>query len=116
MSQPISSKFPFGLRLTVYVIVIGLAVSILIPHLRQARVVKTKNACVSNLKQIDGAKWSWSLENKKGPDDLVDTRTVVSFLRGGIPPVCPAGGTYRLHQVKDKPTCSNAAELGHSLP
>jgi hypothetical protein len=116
MSQPTTSKSPFGLRLTVYVIVIGFAVSILIPKLQQARVVKTKNACVANLKQIDGAKWSWSLENKKGPEDLVDTRTVVSFLRGGIPPVCPAGGTYRLHRVKDNPACSNAAELGHTLP
>ncbi|MGV3755489.1 MAG: hypothetical protein ACO1QS_08920 [Verrucomicrobiota bacterium] len=116
MSETKKSKFPSSLRLTVYVLVIGLTVSTLIPHLRQARVVKTKNACVANLKQIDGAKWSWSLENKKGPDDLVDTRTVVSFLRGGIPPVCPAGGTYRLHRVKDNPTCSNAAELGHSLP
>jgi competence protein ComGC len=115
MSETKKSKFPFGLRLTVYVIVIGLMVSIFIPNLRQAKVVRAMNACEANLKQLDGATRSWSLENKKGLDDTVDFQEVVRYMRGGVSPTCPAGGSYQVNRVKDNPTCSLAATLGHSL-
>lgn len=115
MSQPTTSKFPFGLRLTVYVIVIGLMVSITIPVMLPARTVRAMNACEANLKQIDGATRSWALENKKGSDDTVNFQEVVVYLRGGVPPVCPAGGSYQVNRVKDKPTCTLGPTLGHSL-
>jgi len=116
MSQSTKSKFPFGLRLTVYVIVIGLMIWAVIPVMRRAKATADKNACVANLKQIDGCKWSWSLENKKGLDDLVDLKTSSTYLKGGVLPTCPAGGSYKVNRVKDGPTCTKALELGHSLP
>jgi hypothetical protein len=116
MSETKKSRLPLGLRIVAYAFIIGLMLSIVIPNLLPAKVTKAQNACVVNLKQIAGAQRSWSLEMKKGPGETVDAGEVAKFFRGGILPTCPAGGSYELHQVKDKPTCSLGAALGHSLP
>ncbi len=116
MNEPKSSKFSFGVRLTIYIFVIGLMVSIVIPNFRRARTHAAMNVCVANLKQLDGVERSWSLENKKVPDDLVDIQDAAKYLRGGVLPICPAGGSYQVCRVKDRPTCTLAHTLGHSLP
>lgn len=116
MSQPTTSKSPFGLRLAVYVVVIGLMIWAAIPVMRRAKVTADKNACVANLKQLDGVRVSWSLENKKEPDDLVDIKSASMYLKGGVMPTCPAGGSYQVNRVKDYPNCTLGPTLGHSLP
>ncbi|MCD6051203.1 MAG: hypothetical protein K0Q55_2606 [Verrucomicrobia bacterium] len=115
MNEPKPSKFSFGARLMVGVAVIGLMAAIIIPNVREARATAAKNACVANLKQISGLQRSWSLENKKGLDDLVDIKTASMYLKDGVMPTCPAGGSYQVLRVKDKPTCTLAHTLGHSL-
>lgn len=115
MKEPKPSKFTFGVWLTVCLIAIGLMLSILMPNLRQARVHAATDTCIANLMQIEGAKKSWLLENQKGSSDLVDVRGVANYLRGGILPTCPAGGSYQVHLVKDKPTCTLGHTLGHSI-
>jgi len=37
------------------------------------------------------------------------------FFKGGSFPSCPPGGSYEVHLVKDKPTCTLAHTLGHSI-
>lgn len=115
MSETKRSRFLLGARLTICTIIIGLMIWAAIPAMRRAKVTADKNACVANLKQIDGCSWSWSLENKKEPDDLVDIKTASSYLKGGILPTCPAGGSYQVNRVKDYPTCTLGPTLGHSL-
>lgn len=66
-----------------------------------------RNACIANLKQIDGAKSTWALENKK-PDGSVVTgdelfgRTL--YIRDT--PQCPGGGIYSLRRTGEKPRCT----------
>jgi Tfp pilus assembly protein PilE len=105
----------------VYLLIIGLLAAIAIPNFMKARTTAAKSSCVANLKQIDGAIQQWALENRKTNADPVDMKEAVKFLKGGVLPICPAGGTYAPGvTVGNRPTCSLGAKAdfkdGHSLP
>jgi hypothetical protein len=71
------------------------------------------NACINNLRQLDGAKQQWALENNKQEQDVPAAQDIAPFLKDGALPVCPAGGQYTLNAVGAVPTCS---VVGHALP
>ena len=75
------------------------------------RCTSPKNACINNLRQIDGAKEQWALETKKSDGDLIVPSEVDAYIKGGSPK-CPAGGTYRYGKLGDNPACTIK---GHSL-
>src|SRR5579871_5721695 len=63
-------------EIMIVVAIIGLLAAIAIPNFVRARTTAQKNACIANLKQIDGAVQQWALENKKTSTDtylLTDT-------------------------------------------
>ena len=93
------------------ILVIPLMAAIAIPNFVKARHTAQMNACINNLRLIDGAKMQWALENKK-PDEAVPTSTELStYLKASVQ--CPAGGVYTYHAAGEKPTCSIA---DHRLP
>src|ERR1043166_9147574 len=97
------------------VAIIGLLAAIAIPNFVKARAASQKNACIANLKQMDGAKATWALEQKKVVTDVpVDTDLFGSTQYIRDKPECPGGGTYSLNDVGNKPTCTQTA-AGHSL-
>jgi hypothetical protein len=114
-----ASKFwgRFFLRLVVYGTPILLLAAIAIPNFVKARTTTCKNACVANLKQIDGAIQQWALENRKAGSDAVVLEAVVTYLKGGLLPSCPAGGKYSVSIVSEDPTCYTGDEGSgsHSL-
>ncbi len=70
--------------------------------------------CIANLKNIEGAKASWTLEYKKLPADVPTEADL--FGKGRYIPVklcCPKGGTYTLGTVSEQARCSIAT---HVLP
>ena len=71
------------------------------------------NACINNLRQIDAAKQQWALENDKPANAIPTAQDLLSYLQGGIFPVCPSGGTYTINAVAVPPTCSVPS---HVLP
>ena len=83
-----------------FVLVGGAAV--LIP-----KVVTTRcaNACINNLRQIDGAKEQWALENQKTNGEPVVVAEVNAYIKGGAP-TCPEGGTFTYGVVDEMPRCS----------
>src|SRR5437899_2115018 len=97
------------------VAIIGLLAAIAIPNFVKARTASQKNACIANLKQIDGAKATWALEQKKVTTDTPadsDLFGATQYIRDK--PSCPGGGTYALNDVGSKPTCTQSA-VGRSL-
>ena len=52
-------------EIMIVVAIIGLLAAIAIPNFVRARTQSQKNACINNLRQIDGAVQQWALENKK---------------------------------------------------
>jgi len=100
-------------EIMIVVAIIGLLAAIAIPNFIKAREFSQKNACIANLKQIDGAKNTWALEQKKVNADVpVDTDLFGTSLYIREKPGCPTGGTYSLLSVVEKPTCTTA---GHTL-
>ena len=94
--------------------VIGLLSIIAIPNFVKARNTAFQNACINNLRIIDGAKQQWALENAKKQDDVPNQDDIVSYVsHDGVMPDCPAGGTYEIRSVGESPTCSVP---GHELP
>jgi hypothetical protein len=75
-----------------------------------------RNACISNLRQIDAAKNQFALENKKTNGDTVteaDLKPYIKLDASGNFPKCPAGGKYTIGKIGENPTCSID---GHVLP
>ena len=109
-------------EIMIVVAIIGLLAAIAIPNFVKARATSQANACINNLRQIDGAAQQWALENGKStgaaisyPADL--TPYIKLNSSSSIPP-CPAGGTYNDATVGATPTCSlsNAITPWHQLP
>jgi hypothetical protein len=95
------------------VIFIPLMLAITIPNFVKARETVQTNLCVNNLRLIDAAKQQWALQNSKNPGDVPTEADLKPFLKDGVFPVCPAGGTYTIGAVSNSPTCSIS---GHQLP
>ena len=86
---------------------IGLLAAIAIPNFVKARSTAQMNACISNLRQIDGAKQQWALDNKKQTTDTPTVRELDAYFRTSFNALkCPAGGVYTINTVGEKPTCS----------
>ncbi len=103
-------------EIMIVVAIIGLLAAIAIPNFVKARTASQKNACIANLKQNEGAKASWAMENKKTNADTpgdADLFGATQYIRSK--PACPGGGTYTLQAVDTDPSCSLSAS-GHVLP
>jgi len=75
--------------------------------------VDVMNACINNLRQLDGAKQQWALENKKTAEAVPGRQDLLPYLQGQRLPQCPGGGRYVVGAVNVAPTCSIP---GHALP
>lgn len=72
-----------------------------------------RNQCIANLRLIYAAKQVWALEKNKTDADTPTEQDLLPYIKGGVFPVCPAGGTYTIGTVGQSPTCSIP---GHVLP
>jgi len=95
------------------VFLLPMMMAIAIPNFVKAREVSMQNACINNLRQIDGAKQEWALEKGKTGGDVPTIADLTPYFKDGKFPVCPSGGTYTIGAVSNPPTCSIS---GHVLP
>jgi len=101
-------------EIMIVVAIIGLLAAIAIPNFVKARQSSQVNACIANLKQIEGAKANWAMENRKtSAATPVDTDLFGATAYIRVKPTCPGGGTYALNAVDTTPTCTVAL---HALP
>lgn len=100
-------------ELMIVVAIIGLLAAIAIPNFIRARTTSQQNACINNLRQLDGAKQEWALDNHAGstaqPGDFI--QPYLGRGTNGDLPVCPADSTstfrnsYEVGNVQTPPTC-----------
>jgi prepilin-type N-terminal cleavage/methylation domain-containing protein len=98
-------------EIMIVVAIIGLLAAIAIPNFVRARSTSQKNACINNLRQIDGAKQQWALENKAVDSSTPGNTDISPYLKGNVMPACPANGSYTVGSIATSPTCSIA---GHT--
>jgi prepilin-type N-terminal cleavage/methylation domain-containing protein len=106
-------------EIMIVVAIIGLLAAIAIPNFVKARTTAQANACINNLRQIDGAKQQWALENKKAAGDTPTATEVAEYLK--TLPICPAGGTtfadsYTIGTVAVDPVCQKLAATHKLAP
>src|SRR5208283_1053623 len=104
-------------EIMIVVAIIGLLAAIAIPNFVKARATSQANACINNMRQIDGAVQQWALEKGKTtgaqPALAVDLTPYIKLNSSSSIPPCPAGGTYTVAAVGSLPTvtCSLASTV-----
>ena len=110
MKNRTSRKSGFTLvEIMIVVAIIGLLAAIAIPNFVKSRTTSQANACINNLRQLDGAKQQWALENKQAASASPVQSDVQPYLgRGsaGAYPTCPAGGAYTIGNLATSPSCA----------
>ena len=100
-------------EIMIVVAIIGLLAAIAIPNFVKARTTAQKNACINNLRQIDGAKEQQALELKLKDGDaatLGGLTGLETYIKGGVLPTCPADNSaYTVGAIGMAPSCGNAA-------
>ena len=111
-------------EIMIVVAIIGVLAAIAIPNFVKAHATSQANACINNLRQIDGAANQFALEKGKAtgatlnvPSDLTP---YIKLNSSGSIPGCPAGGTYSESTVGANgfPKCSlnSTVTPAHILP
>jgi prepilin-type N-terminal cleavage/methylation domain-containing protein len=121
MKLTTSRKSGFTLvEIMIVVAIIGLLAAIAIPNFVKARTTSQANACINNLRQMDGAVQQWALENKQAANATVTLPDITPYIKldaTGNLPGCPANGTYGVTAVDASPTCTlSTATPPHALP
>jgi prepilin-type N-terminal cleavage/methylation domain-containing protein len=97
-------------EIMIVVAIIGLLAAIAIPSFVRARATSQKNACINNLRQIDGAKDQYAIEAGLSTDGACASGNITPYLKKY--PLCPANGSYMVDVIGTDPTCNIG---GHTI-
>jgi len=101
-------------EIMIVVAVIAILLSVAVPNYYKSGKTASRNACIANLRQIDGAMELWAINNNI-PTGAVpgssQEEEIYNYIDGGKPE-CPSDGEYSIHAISVYPqvTCSREEE------
>ena len=108
-------------EIMIVVAIIGLLAAIAIPSFIKARTTSQKNACINNLRQIDGSKEQWAMAENQPADATPTVAHIDSYLKGGCEncscPTDPSSAfttSYSINALGVDPSCG-AGPTTHAL-
>ena len=102
-------------EIMIVVAIIGLLAAIAIPSFVKARNTSQQNACINNLRQIDGGKEQAAMAHRLSDGDGVETTSVNEYIKGNTTPNCPGGGTYAYEVIGSEPDCDVTEPTSHNF-
>lgn len=105
-------------EMMVVVLILAILIAIAVPQWYNARGKAHQKVCMTQLREIDGAKEFYASEHRLAPGSAVAVGDLwPEYLKGNAFPACPAGGTYTLQPIGTAPTCSlqGAAAYPHGI-
>ena len=99
-------------EIMIVVAIIGLLAAIAIPSFIKARTTSQQNACINNLRQIDGAKEQWAMAENQPATATPETSDIGPYIKGGTENcACPSDATqsfdtsYTVQALGTDPAC-----------
>jgi len=109
-------------EIMVVICILAMLLAIVIPYYVKQRATAQAGGCINNLFKIAAAADQFAIEKGKITGDPINYPTdLIPYIKsnriGQIPP-CPAGGTYVIALVGDRPTCSLGTSVDpvHVMP
>jgi prepilin-type N-terminal cleavage/methylation domain-containing protein len=111
-------------EIMIVVAIIGLLAAIAIPNFVRARTTSQTNACINNLRQIDGAKQEWGTDNKVSATARPGIAELQPYMGRGLAgslPTCPLDRSnkwdtsYQANNLLTLPICKQSTNT-HVLP
>ena len=99
-------------EIMIVVAIIGLLAAIAVPSFVKARTTSQENACINNLRQLDGAKDQWAIETNQAAAAVPVAADVDPYLKGtSANCICPAdaaqtfASSYSINALGTDPNC-----------
>jgi prepilin-type N-terminal cleavage/methylation domain-containing protein len=100
-------------EIMIVVAIIGLLAAMALPSFVRARNVSQQNACINNLRIIDGGKDQCAMVYHMTDGNPVATTSVNEYIKGATTPLCPTSGTYGYGNIGSNPRCTVASPTSH---
>lgn len=104
MRRSVKKKGFTLVEVMIVVSLIAMLLAIAAPSFVKTRDTARTNACLSNLKALDGAKMQWAMERQKNDGDTVTWVEIApSYMKKQVN--CPWGYNYTLQPIGVPPYC-----------
>ncbi len=105
-------------EIMIVVLIIGILLAIAVPNFLKARETSRTKTCVANMRQIEGAKEQWAMENNQGATSTPTAGNLSPDYIKSAMPACPSGAAaYVINNMSTNPTCGNVGtNPTHVLP
>ena len=98
----------------IVVAILGLLAAMAIPGFVRARENSREKVCVNNLRQIDGAKDQYALENGLANGAVVNMSLLEPYIKRTTP-LCPVGDSpYNVQAIGTNAVCTSSAAAAHN--
>ncbi len=94
------------------VVPVAVGAGMLLPALAKSKTETQRNACHAQLKQINGSKEMWAIQENRADGDTPRESQLGAYFKHGMP-TCPGGGSYSISPIRTDATCSIHSRNAH---